>query len=286
MREEKNDPGEKQHFYKVEASTAELVELDTISLDDLGALAFMGCQVNSHTGFWITNHSIFARMANIRPDKARYIFEKLERAGLIRFLSCQRGRYSKGLLFVMGRSLANGRVVNDEFVARTAEKRGANSELESDFPNKKEEHLPKTATSEEIEKSRIDREGEETEIETEKEKDIYSHPLFKHISQENWALLTGRYERAWLETRLKSYSERLTKGPISFDRLTGMLTEDWQKNKPAKDFKSEQADDAEKRRKWEAEQKADEGKPPPKELEAWREKSKRLISETAAKVKA
>ncbi|HOW88179.1 MAG TPA: hypothetical protein PKV84_05955 [Candidatus Omnitrophota bacterium] len=290
MREEKNDSGEKQHFYMLEARHAELVELGKISLEDLGALSLMGCNINPHNGYMITGHSDYAGRANIKPSQARYLFEKLESAGLIRFLLLQRGRYSKGLLFVMGRKLAGGMTVNDEFVSKTAKKRGVFSELESDFPNKKITEIPSTDTLEVNDGFRIDREGEGKETETERERDnepilikaprltmeIAKHPLFKRITEANWDLIYKKYEYAWLDNKLQDLAGRLNKGPISFDRLNGMLQDDWTQRRPAKDYRREDEKQKADMRQWAADQKADEGKPDPECLIEWRKKRDRM----------
>lgn len=179
MREEKKDPGKPGPFYKVEARHAELVELGELSLVDLGALSLMGCKVNPHYGYMITNHSNFARMANLRgPDTARYIFEKLEAAGCIRFFPLQRGRYSKGLLFVIGRDLASGVVVSNEFASNTAQRKGVFSELEKEIPNKKEGQSINTDRNDPRESFRINRDRDDTETETKTDKGVISRDIF------------------------------------------------------------------------------------------------------------
>jgi hypothetical protein len=70
----------------------------------------------------------------------------------------------------------------------------------------------------------------------------YSLPLYKFILLEEWILLSGKYDSAWLERQLADYPNRLQRGGISFDRLAAMLQVDWGKTKPAKDYRRETAE--------------------------------------------
>lgn len=105
-------------------------------------------------------------------------------------------------------------------------------------------------------------------------KSIKGRPLFITITPEQWTLLEKAFDIVWLEERLLSYSARLTKGSISFDRLKIMLKEDSAKIKPARNYDAENAEQKKKLQKCRETQEREAGQPDPPELIEWREKNK------------
>lgn len=251
-------------FYKLKKNAQELVESGVLTLEEFGCLSCLALSVNPANGYCLANFSMLAAKWNAKPARIKYVFEKLKTLGLI-YYEMRQGKKDKSLFFVMGLEMTRidgqTRIVTTEYI----EKATHFSEVKTPFQ--------KSENSKCIEGQQAisGHDSEVAYIEKEIEKEMYKHPLFKKILKENWTHLKAKYESTWLESRLEDYAGRL-KGAISLDHLSSFLAEDWQKCKPGKDYRLENERERKKREVWEAEQRADEGNPPPPELTEWRKK--------------
>lgn len=264
-------------FYKLKKADLELVKSGKITVEEMGFRDCLALSVNPANGFCVTNFSVLAADLNEKPAKVKYIFDKLKELGLVYF-EMRQGKRDKSYFFVMGLEMSKTdgkiRIVTPEYIEKISDF----SEVKTHFQKLKSLKYigePQEINSQDSEVPYMER---KIKIEKEMEKQVpfptLSKTLFRNINREEMELLEASYDHHWLETRLKSYSERLQKSPISFDRLKTMLDEDWAKNKPSKDYRRENEEERIKRLRWAEEQKADEGKPIPEGLKEWREKSR------------
>ena len=253
-------------FFMLDRERLLSVQNGTVSDREFGLFCLLALLSNPYNGFWFGNFSSFANELNIDHEEARYILNKLKKLGWIYFQMSQGQKKCHFFVMKFAMSTPKGqphRIVTPEYISHILD----DSEVKSHFPKLESQQCIATMSEKKVGNSEVPYKEKEKEIE--KEMEIYSHLLFKGITQEDWVLLKAKYDIPWLETRLRSYSERLTK-TVSFDLLKTFLDEDWLKKKPVKNYARDDAEQRKKIREWEAVQKAEEDQPPPPELLEYR----------------
>ena len=268
-------------FVKVYRPLANDVELRNLTMDEFGLLVWLQLKVNPHNGFYLGNFSTIGQSLDLLEEKARYLCRSLKRKQCIRY-KLKQGQRKSAKFFVLGFKRVDGSVVDEEFI-RSQESKGPVGASESAKVSEVKASIPKSqpllnapafgnygelADSD----SEVSYKEKESEIKSEKEIKPHKHPIFIKITSNQWEEIAKGYEAAWLTSRLESYIRRgVSKGgPISFDRLKGMLKEDWKNGKPAKTYEIENKEQKIKEEEWRAAEARGEVTGPPEEFKALR----------------